>query len=457
MLPGRTLADKLRNSPEALICLPALAEYDRLNSDAGQIIPGRGERLDDYFTLLIEPHDDRTCSLVLNPKIQANHWRPYPRGTPDNDEKDIIRWMRDRLDALAINPDLPDAYRSQVQVSAFSYGMSPRLRRAYSVQTASNSSASWGWLGSKLGLSDNSTFAGDMSDPEIVGYVPPAPDTAGVSALAARFGWVVGPERNGPAPWQRRLSIQQAQLGALVAIPSWWRTVLMRTCTGFVRESELPQLTQKPQYESSTTPKRHGNSAVISPIAGPLKDCRIDILRLPGTAQDVSRRLGVEVVKFPFLKSPENQPDDTTLIAGRAGRLLLEGGRLWRSSVVMLGAQKADRIEVLPDMQGLTAYFDCVEIPLVQTRKVPPPATQSSPEEAALQQIDHTAAGDLELAEVPVRVWTSEGSTQLSYNVHVLVAKQPKLGDLCRNERPPPLPSTKEVPPKTPTGDKGAS
>jgi hypothetical protein len=191
----------------------------------------------------------------------------------------------------------------------------------------------------------------------------------------ARFGWVVGPERQGPAPWQHSLSVQEAELGALVAVPSWWRTVLLRICTGFVKGSNLPSIT----------------SPDVA-LQDWLKDCCIEILRLPGTSLDVSRRLGLDVVKFPYLLEPKGE---TTLVAGQAGKLLLEGGRLWRSTVVMLGNQRAKQIEVLPDMQGVLAFFDCVERPVVRL---------------PVEKDEVTVENDEEV-RVPVSVWTSEGST----------------------------------------------
>jgi hypothetical protein len=37
--------------------------------------------------------------------------------------------------------------------------------------------------------------------------------------------------------------------------------------------------------------------------------------------------------------------------------ILVPGHRLWRSSVVVLGGQRADEVTVLPDMRGIIAIF----------------------------------------------------------------------------------------------------
>jgi len=65
-------------------------------------------------------------------------------------------------------------------------------------------------------------------------------------------------------------------------------------------------------------------------------------------------------------------------------RLLIEGGDLWRSTMVTLGSQRADEILVLPNMRGIIATFKKIEQP-------------SRPEPCSVF--------------VPIRVWTSEGVT----------------------------------------------
>jgi hypothetical protein len=45
---------------------------------------------------------------------------------------------------------------------------------------------------------------------------------------------------------------------------------------------------------------------------------------------------------------------------GRSSRIILEGGRLWRSTVLTMGHQQADKIEVLSDVRGIFAEFKSV-------------------------------------------------------------------------------------------------
>jgi hypothetical protein len=51
------------------------------------------------------------------------------------------------------------------------------------------------------------------------------------------------------------------------------------------------------------------------------------------------------------------------LVAGTEASIVIEGSRLWRSTVVTLNGTMADRIRVLPDMKGIIASFDSVPAP----------------------------------------------------------------------------------------------
>lgn len=85
---------------------------------------------------------------------------------------------------------------------------------------------------------------------------------------------------------------------------------------------------------------------------------------------------------------PEQLPQ--TLQVGYAGDVVLTGGRLWRSTEVTLGSQKADRITVLPNMEGIIASFTCVR------------------PQGGWQGLGRTPP-----QPAVVRVWTSEGVTSL--------------------------------------------
>jgi hypothetical protein len=158
--------------------------------------------------------------------------------------------------------------------------------------------------------------------------------------------------------------------------------------------------------------------------------------------------------------------------AGRPTKLLIPGSRLWRSATVTLGAQRADRLVVLPNMDGIIAEFDCVELPYAAfdpgsdgdavsaagdpTASVPwsasvpesAPETESSPVRTAAglaepgvgmpPEFDHTGNGGgaphcnpslpalrgfgpaLAVRPTRLRVWTSEGVAQAKRRLCVI-------------------------------------
>jgi hypothetical protein len=86
--------------------------------------------------------------------------------------------------------------------------------------------------------------------------------------------------------------------------------------------------------------------------------------------------------------------DDYVLAACQPATIVIPGIRLWRSTRVTLGSQRADRIEVLPNMEGIIAYFDEVLLPRVDTGR---------------------SEGN-----VPLRVWTSEGMDDARTKVRIM-------------------------------------
>jgi hypothetical protein len=83
-----------------------------------------------------------------------------------------------------------------------------------------------------------------------------------------------------------------------------------------------------------------------------------------------------------------------TLQVGEPADLILTGGRLWRSTEVTLGAQTANEIVVLPNMEGIIAKFKCIK-----------------PQQPLNSRSDQN---------VDIRVWTSEGVTQQSFTAKLV-------------------------------------
>jgi hypothetical protein len=97
---------------------------------------------------------------------------------------------------------------------------------------------------------------------------------------AAEFGWIVAPRIQGTGA--NTLPLEERSLGALIAVPSWWRTVLIRICATGLTEEELSRIDDTAFWSARRD------------------QCRVEALRLPGTATELSRRLGIEVQSTPW-------------------------------------------------------------------------------------------------------------------------------------------------------------
>jgi hypothetical protein len=185
------------------------------------------------------------------------------------------------------------------------------------------------------------------------------------------FGWALGPHL-GANGAQAQVD-EQYGLAALISVPSWWRSVKLEIQTCWINRKDLQPSLDKPEDVCiGSTVQKH-----------------IDIVRLPGVASDISRKLGFDIIQEPHLNPVQERQ---ILQVGYPGDVLLAGGRLWRSTEVTLGSQRADRINVLPDMEGIVAHFDCVRPQFAWGKRFEEPFP------------------------VPVTVWTSEGKAEITDN-----------------------------------------
>jgi hypothetical protein len=156
----------------------------------------------------------------------------------------------------------------------------------------------------------------------------------------------------------------------VVSIPSWWRSL------------EIAVHWQWVDGDGNVAKEKHEPPYYVQ-IPGSVKEIkeklRYEVRKEPQIDQEATKSLGIEHLEI-----------------GRPARIILEGGRLWRSTVVTMGHQQAANIEVLPDMRGIIAEFKCV---------MPPPGwlgTEFSQKAPQFQRIT---------------VWTSEGRTAIPFTV----------------------------------------
>ncbi|MCK4762591.1 MAG: hypothetical protein KAW12_10380 [Candidatus Aminicenantes bacterium] len=88
---------------------------------------------------------------------------------------------------------------------------------------------------------------------------------------------------------------------------------------------------------------------------------------LPGDMSSLTKALmnlyGGKHRQPPYI-IPGRGSSTILLEAERTEYVLIKGKRLWRNPEVFIGSQKANNIEILPDMQGLLATFDKVQMPV---------------------------------------------------------------------------------------------
>lgn len=233
------------------------------------------------------------------------------------------------------------------------------------------------------------------------------PLLVGMSNGRDRFGWIVGPRfaiDDGDATWKH--SPTQYDVSAAISVPAWWPYLIIDGRVGWRNRDGTTDWNRAPWYRSaflsgireteanSSYEVRDGDSRVDAdgrdpwyfvkpraPLWGkPLK------VRLPGDMKSLTTRLladGDRRLVAPEIKGCAGSrspcyhltatacsgdrvtPASDGARRGRAGEarrmqqsLYIRGAELWRNAQVYVGSQRADRVDILPDMGGIVAYFD---------------------------------------------------------------------------------------------------
>jgi hypothetical protein len=332
------------------------------------------QRIGYFLTLDIVGREINDCQLVVGPR-----------------------------DSLDYDPVRELEYHLNEATEAFSYSVTPR-NLSESISTSSEVRDDFEMLarfpfGS---ISNDSTsilealrqrskqIQGTFAHPIVVGFgsgrqklelLRSGDDSTSSTLDNVEFGWLIAPQSRGnEIPEQID---GQYSLTAVISIPSWWLSVELDIETCWISREDLLALSHNQEAEIA-----------ICQEGGKYTKSNWTVVRLPGAIQEVSRKLGFEVVKEPYLSSNQVQE----LEIGQEGSLLLTGARLWRSTTVTLGAQSADSIIVLPNMEGIIARFDCV-LPPGRIRGVRTEERPGSPQRK------------VKISSANARVWTSEGVT----------------------------------------------
>ncbi len=204
-----------------------------------------------------------------------------------------------------------------------------------------------------------------------------------VIPIATHFGWMILPRQEGASEGGQKAQVDDSVLvSALVSLPSWWGRVRIDVDTCWMEREEVSTILEAEDLCAAPTSK------------GVRKQQHVLYVKLPGTADEVLSRMAFFPLKAPYLT--DDMAQTNVVEVGRKGVVTLVGSRLWKNPRVRLGHQWASSVEVLPNMRGLVARFDCIE---------PDPGTTG-----VIAPRDDEARNTPQRNR-PVRIWTSEGTT----------------------------------------------
>ncbi|MEM7303240.1 MAG: hypothetical protein AAF468_19335 [Pseudomonadota bacterium] len=238
----------------------------------------------------------------------------------------------------------------------------------------------------------------------------PAPATKAEAKRRAVFGWYVMPDQTrGFLGTDPRLSSANLNLSALISLPAWWDSVRINVDWAWVRPGTVRA--GPPRKDEINTRNLHTQTMRIE------LPTRLEFLR-----NHFSRAGGIG----PSLDRLRIQRRE--LKACQKAEIVIYGERLWRSTAVTLGSQKASLIQVMPNMRGIIATFDQVRPYLPKAGElnelfgVGRLAIQGSPDANSDKQ------------DVPLTVWTSEGHVTLVDTYFVNMPKDANPGGRAPTE-----------------------
>ena len=214
---------------------------------------------------------------------------------------------------------------------------------------------------------------------------------------ATDFGWILGPkylnfDKRGAEPRFVQVPAQHS-LSAVVSVPSWWTAIDIDIESCWIDQSDIRDQ-QSRKIDNFCSDEVVANS----------HDSNIQYtVRLPGSPSELPRKFGYDIERAPWIERNQGEPYLADFYVGqRDVSLIIKGSELWRSTVVTIGNQKADRIEVLPNMKGIIAKFEEIKLPHHTFDAMQP---GGGPPECFVRS--------------EVIVWTSEGRTDPPHYVYI--------------------------------------
>lgn len=240
-----------------------------------------------------------------------------------------------------------------------------------------------GFLGIRTGLSESRTASVMVGYGDGKGSDPGNGSGRAGGDGSIAFGWVISTRGDMEPTLKNQL--------ALVSVPAWTDKLQLTIHVGWLnRES--------------------------NPLSGGRDEFDVSISVPPDyEAFDSIFRNDAWVTHGPRIQD-DAMDKDIYVRSGREVKILIPGSRLWRSASVTLGAQLARRIRVLPNMEGIIAEFDEIDLPHAAYNEE---ADVNDDMQGTAKHDKCGKIGKLDSRPVRLRVWTSEGVAKASRPVCV--------------------------------------
>jgi hypothetical protein len=254
-------------------------------------------------------------------------------------------------------------------LDAYSYAIFPKndvvgvLAETSAALAGSASGA--GFFGIGAGVSESRTASVMVGYGDGKGGGPDNEETGDDGSIA--FGWVISTRGDMEPTLKNQL--------ALVSVPAWTDILHLTVHVGWLdRES--------------------------NPLSGGRDEFDVSISVPPDfEAFDSIFRDEAWVTHGPRIQD-DKMDKNLSARSGQPLKILIPGSRLWRSASVTLGAQQANRIRVLPNMEGIIAEFPPIDLPH---------AAYKYNKEGDVKLEECKEFEQLQSRPVRLRVWTSEG------------------------------------------------
>lgn len=237
--------------------------------------------------------------------------------------------------------------KSILRFKSFSYSVLPRDNALVSLNESGRIGRlrfSSGSIG-EIGTSQKKHEASVELKPTVVTFG----ETIGNRKTPA-VGWILDPAATFPETSKtgELVTISESTL-AIVSVPSWWRSLRLEISRSWIDKNGVKHPAQE-ESSVALSEKLASSFSVQLPSSPEVLDSVL--------LQDFPKNPEIETIDFGkggWKAWSENECDQ----GPKTKSILISGKRLWRNTVVTVGNSRATRIELLPNMNGLIAEFDC--------------------------------------------------------------------------------------------------